>query len=250
MDVIAVTNQKGGSGKTTTAVNVAASLAERGRRVLLVDLDPQASASRWLGADELDDRMLEVFEQDASLTELAASTSLDRVDLIPASPNLIDTRVAHTVDSHHALRRALKGLHEYHEVLLDCPPALGHIVISALAAADRALIPVAAHAMELDGLAAIYRTIHAVTRRINPQLERVVLACRVDGRTRLAREVVATLRARLPDDVLREVVRENVRLAEAPSHRQPITVYAPTSAGAEDYRAVAVALAATEAAHA
>ncbi len=104
--------------------------------------------------------------------------------------------------------------------------------------------------MELDGLAAVYRTIQIVTRRINPELKPVVLACRLDGRTRLAREVVATLRARLPDDVLENVVRENVRLAEAPSHRQPITVYAPASTGAQDYRAVAATLTAREMAHA
>lgn len=235
-------NQKGGAGKTTTAVSVAAAWADGGRRVLVVDLDPQASASRWLGDGELDDRLLAVFEEGACLAGLAEPSGHPGVGLVPASPNLVGTRIAETIAPHHAISAALEGLEGCDDVVLDCPPALGHVVVSALAAADTALIPVAAHAMELDGLAAVYGTVDAVRRRVNPRLRRSVLACRVDRRTRLAHEVVSTLRAALADEVLDAVVRENVRLAEAPSHGQAITSYAPSSTGADDYRAVAAEL--------
>jgi chromosome partitioning protein len=160
----------------------------------------------------------------------------------------MDTRIVQAVAPHQAIARALEDLDGFDEVVLDCPPALGHVVVAALSAADVALIPVAAHAMELDGLAAVHRTVDAVTRRVNPSLRRRVLACRVDRRTRLAHEIVSVLRERLGGEVLEAVVRENVRLAEAPSHGQAITVYAPTSSGAEDYRAVATELLGVEAA--
>jgi chromosome partitioning protein len=242
MRTIAVVNQKGGSGKTTTAVNIAAALAERGEHVLLVDLDAQGSASAWLGTCRLDDRLLDVFIADAMLTDLARDTAWPRLSLVAASANLRDVAVAHAVDVHHALRRALPPPGRFDRVVLDCPPALGHVVIAALAAADMALVPVAAHAMELDGLAAAHRTITTVRQRINPDLALRVLACRVDHRTRLAGEVVATLRERLGAAVLTEVIRENVRVAEAPSHGLPVLGYAPRSAGAQDYRAAAAEL--------
>jgi chromosome partitioning protein len=243
MRVIAVANQKGGSGKTTTVVSVAGALAAAGHQVLVVDADPQGSASAWLGQRDPDDRLLDVFLEDAGLLGLAEPTVVPRLHLVPASPNLRDTAIAHAVDVHHALRRALPSGALFEFVLIDCPPALGHVVIAALAAADEVLVPVAAHAMELDGLAAVHRTITTVRQRINPDLQLRVLPCRVDGRTRLAKEVVATLRDRLGQDVMPCEVRENVKIAEAPSHEQPINLYAPSCAAAHDYRAVAAVLA-------
>ena len=237
MRVVAVANQKGGSGKTTTAVNLAAAAAELGRRVLVVDADPQGSASAWLGVRHLDDRLLEVFCHDTGLAGLAHATGVSGVRLVPASPNLRDTTVAEVVGVHQALRRALPPPGTYDVVLIDTPPALGHVVIASLAAADVVVVPVAAHALELDGLAAVHRTTATVQRRINPELRLRVLACRVDARTRLAREVLDTLRDRLGDAVLATVIRENVRVAEAYSHEQPVLAYAPASAAAQDYRA-------------
>lgn len=248
MRVVAVANQKGGSGKTTTAVNLAAAVAECGGRTLVVDADPQGSASAWLGVRHLDDRLLDVFARDADLASLAQDTGVPGMRLVPASPNLRDTALAEVVDVHQALRRALPPRDVYDVVLIDTPPALGHVVIASLAAADVVLVPVAAHALELDGLAAIHRTACTVQRRINPDLRLQVLACRVDGRTRLAREVVDTLRGRLEDAVLATVIRENVRVAEAYSYEQPVLAYAPASAAAQDYRAVAAEL--LEAVHA
>lgn len=242
MRTIAIANQKGGSGKTTTAVNLAAALAERGERVVLVDLDAQGSASAWLGASELDDRLLDVFLADAAIHAIAQPTACSGLALVRASASLRDLALVHAVDVHNALRRALPTSATSDTVILDCPPALGHVVIAALAAADVVLVPVAAHAMELDGLAAIHRAIDTVQRRINPSLTLRVLACRVDHRTRLAGEVVAALRERLGARVLDTVIRENVRVAEAPSHAQPVLTYAPASAAAQDYRAAAAEL--------
>jgi chromosome partitioning protein len=238
--VLAIANQKGGSGKTTTAVNLGAALAERGRAVLLVDLDAQASASAWLGCRNLHDGLVDVFTGDARLTDLAQFTCVERMRSGLTEPG--DTAVAQAIDPHHALRRAIPEGGRYDYLLFDCPPALGHVVIAALAAAEQLLIPVAAHAMELDGLAAVHRTAEAVRSRMNPALELRVLACRVDARTRLAGEVVEALRSRLGPAVLSTVVRENVRVAEAPSHEQPVLSYAPLSAGAQDDRAVAAEL--------
>lgn len=246
MRTVAVTNQKGGSGKTTTAVNVAAALAELGQRVLLVDLDPQASASAWCGVSDAGRGLFDVFDgEKVHVADLAHLTALDRLAVVPASPWLLNVEkaVAGEVGAETLLRRAFSKLPpRWDWVLVDCPPSLGFLSLSALVACQDALVPVEAHTMALAGLAALRQTIDRVRERLNPELTILaILACRVDGRTNLARDVVARLRAHEWSGplMLEAVIRENVRLAEAPSFHQPITVYAPSSTGAEDYRAAA-----------
>jgi len=244
MRTIAVVNAKGGSGKTTTAVNLAAALGELGRRVLVIDLDPQGSASDWLGVarDPTVRGLLDVFTDNASLTALTADTAVRGVAVVPASAWLMsaDRQMAGEVGAETLLRRAVAKLRGYDDVLLDCPPTMGFLSVAALVAADAVLVPVEARTMALAGLASLVQMIERVRERLNPSLAiDALLVCRVDTRTNLSRDVVEQLRERFGSLVLRTVVRENVRLAEAPSFAQPITVYAPASAGSDDYRAAA-----------
>ena len=249
MRIVAVTNQKGGSGKTTTAVNVAAALAEAGQRVLLIDLDPQASASAWCGVTPEADHgrgLFDVFAgEKVDVADLAHVTAVPNLSAVPASPWLVNVEkaVAGDVGAETLLRRALARLPETWDwVFLDCPPSLGFLSLSALVACRDVLVPVEAHTMALAGLAALRQTIDRVRERLNPALAILaILACRVDTRTNLSRDVVARLRSHEWSGplMLDTVIRESVRLAEAPSFHQPITVYAPASSGADDYRAAA-----------
>jgi chromosome partitioning protein len=243
MRTLALTNQKGGSGKTTTAVNLAAAMAELRQRVLLIDLDPQASASAWLNRPSTERGLYDVFTENSRLVSLISETDVPNVSLIPASSWLvnIERAMAGDVGAETLLRRAVERLPaDWDYVLLDCPPHLGFLSVAALVAARDVLVPVEAHVMALSGLAALVQTIERVRERLNAELTlRAILACRVDVRTNLARDVVERLRERFGPLVLKAIIRESVRLAEAPSFHQPITSYAPSSAGAEDYRAVA-----------
>lgn len=245
MRAIAVTNQKGGSGKTTSAVNLAAAAGEASRRTLVIDLDPQASASTWLGITSEERGLLDVFTEGRALGDLIQQTATPGVDLVPASPWLvgIERALAGEVGAELLLRRAVAALPSRWElVLIDCPPSLGFLAVAALVACPEVLVPVEAHVMALSGLAALLGTVERVRERLHPELRlAAILPCRVT-RTNLARDVVARLRDRFGDLVLHTVIRENVRLAEAPSFGQPITLYAPGSPGAEDYRAAAAEL--------
>jgi len=244
MRTLAIANQKGGSGKTTTSVNLAAALGEQGRRVLTVDLDPQHSATAWFGLRNAGKGVLGIFMGDGDLLEFIQATGAPGVDLAPSSAWLVGVEkiLAGEVGAETILRRQLDKLpgDRWDYVLIDCPPTLGILTINALAAARELLVPVEAHVMALAGLAQLLHTVEVVKERLNPDLKVTgVLACRVDGRTRHARDVVDMLRERSGDLVYQTVIRENVRLAECPSFGQPITQYDPKSHGAADYRALA-----------
>jgi chromosome partitioning protein len=241
--LIAITNQKGGSGKTTSAVNLAAALAEGKRQVLVVDLDPQASASTWLGVKDGGRGLLDLLTEGGKLSDLVRQTNAPGVDLIPSSSWLVgaEKALAGEVAAETILRGYLAGLPaQWKYILLDCPPALGILTVNALAAAREVLVTVEAHVMALQGLARLIQTVGVIRERLNPGLEITgILACRVDARTRHAQDIVEELRTRFGKLVFKTGIRENVRLAECPSFGQPITQYAPQSHGAEDYRALA-----------
>lgn len=244
MRKVAVVNQKGGSGKTTSAVNLGAALAEAGQRVLLIDLDPQASATAWCGVVDGGPGLLHVFTENGNVADLVGNVpDVPGLSLVPSSAWLlgVEKALAGEVGAETILRTQLERLpKQFDVVLMDCPPTLGILAVNALVAATEALIPVEASTLALAGLAALWRTLERVRERLNPELEvSGILACRVDLRTNLSRDIVARLREKFGELVFRAAIRETVRLRECPSFTKPITLYDPQGAGAEDYRAAA-----------
>lgn len=243
MRTIAITNQKGGSGKTTTTVNLAAALAEQGKKTLVVDLDPQGSASKWLApTGKADMPLYDVLTEGEPLAGAVAQTAYEGIDLIPATPSMtrLEKALANEVGAETIFRTELGKLEgDWDYVLLDCPPSLGLLALSALTAADEVLVPVEASVLALQGLASLTKTIQRVRDRLNPSLELGgIVVCRARN-TNLSKEVLGLLQDRFGDSVYEARVRNNVRLAEAPSFGEPITVYDTRSIGADDYRAVA-----------
>jgi chromosome partitioning protein len=246
MRTIAIVNQKGGSGKTTTSVNLAATLAERGRRVLVIDLDPQHSTTTWFDVGDGGRGVFDLFAEPerTRLSSLVVATTTEGVSVVPSSPWLAGAEKALATEpgAEQVLREKMKELSpdQFDYVLVDCPPTLGVLAVNALTAVTEVLVPVESHVMGLHGLAKLMVTVETVRKRLNPSLRVTgILACRVDVRTNHGREVVEKIRERFPALLYRTLIRENVRLAECPSQGVPITSYATGSHGAEDYRALA-----------
>jgi chromosome partitioning protein len=240
--IIAVANHKGGAAKTTTAVNLAAGLVGRGRQVLLLDFDPQGNASSWLGADS-GKSLFSVLADDRTIESQIAPSTVEGLAVIPASQKLAGAEriLAGELASETVLSRRLAdaNLSAWDFVIFDTPPALNLLTINALTAADEVLVPVEAHVLALSGVAQIMSTIGQVKARLNPKLKLTgFLICRFDSRTRHSAEVKEMLASKYGDQMLKTVIRENIRLAEAPSFGAPIGVYAPNSPGAADYNAL------------
>jgi chromosome partitioning protein len=242
--VYAFANQKGGVGKTTTTINLAACLAEAGERALVVDLDPQANATSGLGMRANGTSTYDLLDG-APLSELAKPTRFENLYLVPSKPELAGAAVelAQREDGDRYLAEALHDAEGFDFVLLDCPPSLGALTVNALAAADRVIVPVQTEYYALEGLAQLVQSINLIKTRLNPKLSIAgVLLTMVDSRTRLSTDVEAEVRKHFGALVFDAVVPRSVRVAEAPSHGLPLTHYDRRSRGAEAYWKVAMEL--------
>ena len=241
--IIAVVNQKGGVGKTTTAVNLTAALTEAGKKVLLCDFDPQANATSGLGIDKrkLKRSVYDVVINETPVEEAIIPTKFG--DVLPASSDLAGAAVEliSMEDPNRRLARALHSVKKnYDLIFIDCPPSLELLTINGLAAADGILVPVQCEYYALEGLADLMSTLRLVKKRINPQLEIFGVALTMfDGRTNFSTQVAQEVRRHFPGKVYGTVIPRNIRLAEAPSHGLPVTVYDRSSRGAVAYRAMA-----------
>jgi len=243
--VVAIANQKGGVGKTTTSVNLSAALAEIGYRVLLIDLDPQGNATTGVGVDprSLDGSMYEVLMGTASLDDCIEGTSVRHLFVAPASLDLAGAEIelVPMFSRELKLKQALAGpAQDYDFVFIDCPPSLGLLTVNALVAATEILIPIQCEYYALEGLGQLLGNVSLVQQSLNPDLViSAIVLVMYDARTKLADQVATEVRRHFSDKVLRTVVPRTVRLSEAPSFGQPITVFDPVSRGAIAYRELA-----------
>ncbi len=238
--VYAIANQKGGVGKTTTAVNLAACVAEAGYESLLIDIDAQANATLGLGVDKrTTPNVYDALVSDLPLAEAVHPTTIEHLSIVPAGPDLAGATVElpRIAGSENRLREALAPIRDrFAFILLDCPPSLGPLTVNALVAADRVIVPVQAEYFALEGLAGLLDTLSLVQRELNPRLTIAgMLLTMHDGRTRLAQEVENEVRTHFPKLVFDTVIPRNVRVGEAPSFGQPVIHFDPHCAGAEAY---------------
>lgn len=247
--IVAIANQKGGVGKTTTAINLGAALAFGGHQTILIDLDPQGNASTGLGidADKRTHTVYDLLVGPDSLETVAQDTSIENLQIVPATPDLAsaDVELSNASDRTRLLRSKLQKVESNKIILIDCPPALGLLTVNAMVAANSVLVPLQAEFYALEGLSQLLTSVRQVRQTANPGLRvNGVLLTMSDYRNNLSQQVEADARATLGDLIYPTVIPRNVRVSEAPSHAKPVLLYDPHSKGSAAYRQFAVEFAA------
>jgi chromosome partitioning protein len=243
--IIAVANQKGGVGKTTTAINLSACLAEKGKRVLTIDIDPQGNTTSGLGVDknELVNTVYELFIGNCSLEECLLQDIFENLSLLPSNVNLAGAEIEliGIDEKEYILKKEIDKIrNNYDFIIIDCPPSLNTLTVNAMTTADTVLVPIQCEYYALEGLSQLIHTINLIKQRLNPNLDiEGVVFTMFDARTNLSLQVVENVKSNLKQNIYKSIIPRNVRLAEAPSHGLPINIYDPRSAGADGYRDLA-----------
>lgn len=243
--IIAVSNQKGGVGKTTTAINLSACLAEKGQRVLVIDIDPQGNTTSGFGIDKYntENTVYELMVGECLLEECMVENIYEKLSIIPSNVNLAGAEIEliDIDEKEYILKKEIdKVKDKFDYVIIDCPPSLNILTVNAMTTANTILVPIQCEYYALEGLSQLIHTINLVKERLNPELEiEGVVFTMYDARTNLSLQVVENVKENLHQNIYKAIIPRNVRLAEAPSHGVPINVYEPKSAGAEAYRELA-----------
>lgn len=243
--IIAVANQKGGVGKTTTSTNLSACLAEKGKKVLLVDIDPQGNATSGVGIDKnnLENTVYDMIIGECSIDECLIKEALENLDVLPSNVNLSGAEIdlIGIDDREFILKKNIDKIKDNYEyIIIDCPPSLNMLTVNAMTTANTVLVPIQCEYYALEGLSQLLHTINLVKERLNPELEMEgVVFTMYDARTNLSLEVVENVKNNLKQSIYKTIIPRNVRLAEAPSHGLPINLYDGKSVGAESYRLLA-----------
>ena len=243
--IIAIANQKGGVGKTTTAINLSSCLADAGKKVLLVDIDPQGNATSGVGImkQTLENTVYELFIGECTFSECLTDSAVDNLNVIPSNVNLSGAEIdlIGVENREYILKNILdtiKDLYEY--IIIDCPPSLNVLTVNAMVAADSVIVPIQCEYYALEGLTQLIHTINLVKKKLNPELElEGVVFTMYDSRTNLSLQVVENVKDNLKQNIYKTIIPRNIRLAEAPSHGLPINLYDTKSTGAESYRLLA-----------
>ncbi len=243
--IIAIANQKGGVGKTTTSINLSSCIAEKGKKVLVVDIDPQGNTTSGYGIEknDLENTIYELMLGDCSIEDCIIKDVIENISILPSNVNLAAAEIELIgIDKkEYILKNEIDWVKDrYDYIIIDCPPSLSLLTVNAMTTADSVLVPIQCEYYALEGLSQLIHTVNLVKERLNPDLEMEgVVFTMFDSRTNLSAQVVENVKSHLNQKVYRTVIPRNIRLAEAPSYGQPINIYDPKSAGAESYLALA-----------